>query len=330
MKKVVLLLIVLSPQSNAQQNEIDFFSFTFENDIIFSGEDGGYSNGFIGAWGYNNVPKLDKQVLPLWIAYLADKSYLTSMPNKQYALSYRIGQLIQTDTYVAESSLVEEDAPYAGLLAWEGHINAFDKDVSDQLGLTLGVVGPASGAEQTQKLFHALFGYSEPQGWEHQLQNELVFRLDVMRTWRLYDVPSPFMGAEFDILGGMLGGVGNLRSDIATGINFRWGKELENSFSSATAMPIKKLNQLNNTPNGWYLFANISGAYVANDIFIDGNTFADSHSVDLIHGQTTFSTGVVLNIANWGVVYNMLYATDEYETQTEDTRYASLTVTYNY
>jgi lipid A 3-O-deacylase len=339
MRKIVILLMLLSPLSYAEHKGLDFVSFTIENDFMFN-EDGGYSNAFIGAWGYNAVDKLDKQSLPSWIAYLADKSYLTSMPDKQYSVSYRIGQFLQTATDITESELVEEDAPYAGLLAWEGQITAFDLHTTDELDLTLGVVGPASGAEQVQKWFHELTSSNAPQGWHHQLENEFVFRLQAKRTWRLFDASSNkfvfnlqgklFGPTDFDIIGGVSGGVGNLRSDIGTGLNFRWGQQLAESFSSASAMPLEKFNMLNNSQDGWYLFANISAFYVGNDIFIDGNTFNDSHSVDLIHGQYAFSTGLMVNISNWSFLYSLLRISDEYETQSEPSRYGSLTVTYNY
>jgi len=126
MRKIVILLILLSPLSYAEDNELDFISFIIENNFIFF-ENCGYSNAFIGAWGYNDVGKLDKQSLPSWIAYLANKSYLTSMLDKQYSEPYSIGQYMQTAIDIEESELVEEDAPYASLLAWEGQINAFNK-----------------------------------------------------------------------------------------------------------------------------------------------------------------------------------------------------------
>ncbi|MEH6453220.1 MAG: lipid A deacylase LpxR family protein [Psychromonas sp.] len=329
MGKILILLILFSPLSYAQNNGIDFVSFTIENDIIFS-EDGGYSNGFIGSWGYKDLTELDNTNLPNWLAYLADKSYLTSMPDKTYAISYSVGQFIQTATDITLSELVEEDAPYAGLLAWEGQINAFDQDVSDELGLILGVVGPASGAEQLQKAIHSLTDSDTPNGWGHQLDNELVFRVQAKRTWRLFDLALPLKETEFDIIGGVSGGVGNLRSDLGTGLNFRWGQQLSKSFASASAMPIEKFSTLNNTSDGWYVFANISASYVANDIFMDGNTFKDSHSVELIHDQYAFSTGAILNISNWSFLVSMVRISDEYETQTEPTRFGSFTVSYNY
>jgi len=167
-------------------------------------------------------------------------------------------------------------------------------------------------------------------GWEHQLVNEFVFRLQAKRIWRLFEAPLLSGETGFDLIGSVSGSVGNLRSDIGTGLNFRWGKELAKSFAAASAMPLEKFNMLNNSPDGWYVFVNISAYYVANDIFINGNTFKDSHSFELIHGQYFFSTGVILNMANWGFLFTILHMSDEYESQGEPSRFGSLTVTYNY
>jgi hypothetical protein len=38
--------------------------------------------------------------------------------------------------------------------------------------LTVGVVGPASFAEQTQKRIHEIVNADEPRGWNTQLKNE--------------------------------------------------------------------------------------------------------------------------------------------------------------
>src|SRR3546814_15174227 len=65
-----------------------------------------------------------------------------------------------------------DDRPYAGWLYGSVGLIAETGRRLDQLELTLGVVGPASLAEQTQKLIHEITDSQEPRGWDTQLENE--------------------------------------------------------------------------------------------------------------------------------------------------------------
>lgn len=306
---------------------IDYFTFSYENDAFYR-DDGGYTNGVVVSWGYYDVEALNEESMPTWLANLNQYLYLPYLEDRNYAISYSFGQFIQTAVDFEDENLIEEDAPYAGLLAWKVNVVAAGEDVSDDLSLTLGIVGPASGAEYVQKSIHALIGSKEPMGWDHQLSNEVVFRVEAKRLWRSLVVP---LGeTEADIVTGVNAGVGNLLSDANVGISFRWGQQLQSSFSSSSPFVVQKMNGLAPSPKGWYIFANLSGSYVLNDIFINGNTFEDSHSVALTHWQAGVAIGAQLNISQWNFIYSMIYTTDQYETQTEDTRFGTLSVTYNF
>ena len=327
---LTILLFVCFPitlQANEHAEKRAFASLIFENDTFFR-DDGLYSNGLFLNWGYNHIAALDDKNLPTWIAYLAQKTHLTNKQNSNYAVSYGFGQQLQTATNISIEELVEEDAPYVGLLAWEVSLLAYNEQVSDEVGLIVGLVGPSAGGEFVQSVVHDMTGGREPQGWDNQINNEPVFRLQTRRIWRVYQ--SEFIGGEFDLLTGLDGGLGNLRSDLSTGFGLRFGQRLTDNFSSATVFPVQKFNGLNNTPYGWYLFLNASASYVANDIFINGNTFQDSHSVDLIHPQATVSVGFMANIYNFSILYTLLYGTDEYQGQAEDSRFGSIAITYHF
>ena len=324
---IIIVLLLFTPLSYANDEELDFFSFTFENDA-FTADDGLYSNGLIASWGYNELSSLGGDTLPSWITYLAPKSYLSAEPDKKYAVTYRFAHLIQTAINLSAEELVPEDAPYVGLFAWNGQLSAYDDFSSDQLSLTLGVVGPLSGGHFVQSTVHQAIGSKPPQGWDNQIDNEFVFRLQAQRLWRIYEHPLGI--GEFDLITGLNGGVGNLRSDIGAGVGLRWGRALADNFSSASAFPIKKINSVNTSAHGWYLFVNTSAFYVANDIFMNGNTFKDSHSVSLIHQQFGISAGIMVNLYQWNLVYTLFQQSDQYHGQNETSRYGSITVSYNF
>ncbi|TEW54862.1 lipid A deacylase LpxR family protein [Psychromonas sp. RZ22] len=325
-----LKLLMLTPfcmPIAASEYERDYFSLSFENDVFFH-EDGGYSNGLVFSWGYYDVPGLDKTTLPRWISFLADQTYLPSLEDRQYAISYTFGQFLQTAVEIKDPDLVTEDAPYVGLLAWEVDVTAFNEHVADKLSLTLGVVGPLAGGEYVQKNIHGWIGASEPMGWDNQINNEPVFRVQAKRIWR--NAVLPIGPTEVDLITGVNGGLGNLKSDTSAGVGLRWGQELQSSFASSSPFAVQKLNGLTTSPNGWYVFVNASASYVLNDIFMDGNTFSDSHSVDLIHWQAAASIGAQLNLYDWNFIYTLIYSTDQYKSQTEDTRFGTISITYHF
>lgn len=263
---------------------------------------------------------------------MAKKTYLESSGNKQHSISYGFGQVLQTAIDISVKDLVEEDAPYVGLLAWEVSLLAYDDAVSDEVGLILGAVGPMAGGEFVQSFVHDFTGANQPQGWDNQINNEFVFRVQARRTWRIYkkNLGSDLFNTQFDFLSGIDGGIGNLRSDFATGIGVRFGQQLSKNVGSATVFPVQKFNGLNYSPYGWFLFFNASVGYVANDIFMNGNTFHDSHSVALIHQQMAFSTGIMANIYDFSILYTLLRISDEYQGQAEPSRFGSVAITYHF
>src|SRR3546814_4711146 len=74
-----------------------------------------------------------------------------------------------------------DDRPYAGWLYGSVGLIAETGRRLDQLELTLGVVGPASLTEQTQKLIHEITDSQEPRGWdrseEHTSELQSLMRI---------------------------------------------------------------------------------------------------------------------------------------------------------
>ncbi len=68
-----------------------------------------------------------------------------------------------------------------------------------------------------------------------------------------------------------------------------------------------------------YLFARVDGRAVGRNIFLDGNTFSDSHSVDSNPFVADLSAGVAVNIKNTKLAYAFVYRTKEFKDQ-EDTQ----------
>jgi hypothetical protein len=326
---LLLLLLMAAGAHAADERRDNWFTVTLENDL-FVGEDTGYTNGIGLSWAHAGFTEFSPDNIPRWLHYLSKNLYVSTMPGKQRAVSYQIAQLMQTPSDITIPTLIENEAPYAGLLAWSANLHAFDDRVADRLSLTLGVVGPLSGAEQAQKWVHGITGADEPQGWDNQIDNEPVFQVSAERLLRLANFHTG-KTVGMDVIGMGNGAVGTIESYLAVGVGGRLGRGLDRSFPTASFLPGRQANPLaGSVTGGWYVFANVQGRFVANDIGINGNTFKDSHSVPLEHWQAAATAGVAFGFERWAFLLSALIATDRYEGQPDTTKFGSFSVTYNY
>ena len=287
----------------ADEKVPEFITFTFENDA-FVMEDDGYTNGMGLTYGKGPFKQFNNDNLPNWLLGLSKDLYVSTMKNKQRAVAHMFFQRMQTPSDITEPDLIVDDVPYAGLLAWQGTLYAWDDLVSDQLSLILGFVGPVTFAEQAQTFIHNLMNVNEPQGWDNQIQNEPVFKIEAQRIWSLYR--SGGKRRQFDILGLWGAGIGNLESATKGGFAIRWGTNLKHSYQAFSLQVDRQINPLSLIPgNDFYLFLGGRVGVVFNNILIDGNTFKDSHSVPLEHFQDQVSTGVVWSFGRNAFVFQV-------------------------
>lgn len=327
---LALITALAAPVAHAAERNGDarlFLVATLENDL-FAGGDSGYTNGIGLGWGYGGFDDFDGR-LPGWMRALSRNLYISTMENKKRAITYGIGQQMFTPENIEARYPDPDDRPYAGLLLWRGVLYAYDDKVADRLALHLGVVGPLSLAESGQKLVHGITGSDEPRGWDEQLHNELVFRVDAQRNWQLLHRDTGRF--EFDMVGMAHAGAGTLRSDAGAGMSWRIGHRLTETLPTVAATPAREVNPLAGaTRNLWYVFFSASAGYVFNDITINGNTFRNSPSVSLKHEQAFISAGLAWNIGNWGILFAMQRGTDSFHTQRVNTEFGSLSLTYRY
>lgn len=148
-----------------------FASFTMENDF-FAGYDRHYTNGLQLAFvtPVSTLPTPIRSLPPLrW----------TAEPDVVLA----IGQRIYTPTDTDREDPDPADRPYAGWLYMLADVQARGGDALDHVTVTLGVVGPASLARQTQDAFHHVTNTQPVRGWDAQLRNEPAFTIGFERAW---------------------------------------------------------------------------------------------------------------------------------------------------
>lgn len=301
---------------------------TWENDII-AGDDAGYTNGIGISWGQNGLDSFDNDGVPSWLYQLIKNTPFAQDIERQRAASYVVAQKMYTPKNIKTRQLVKDDRPYVGLAMWAASLYSFSPRVADQWELVLGVVGPLSGAEFGQKLVHSALASEQPEGWGNQIHNEPVFAVKAQRLWRMRE--GVVNGLQWDAIAGWDAGVGNLRSQVGGLMMVRFGRGLANTWAAASTIAARHVNSFGDQSlTGWQVYWSFAAGYVANDITIDGNTFRDSHSVELEHWRTASSIGVLQNWGQFGASFSYQLASDEFVGQKVDTRFGTFGITYRY
>jgi hypothetical protein len=330
LRKNYLLIIALSlfslpvsAQERVAEDDKGIFNLIFENDI-FAGTDRGYTNGVRAAW------LSPEKNMPDWINETA--SYLPLLSeegNKRIGVA--IGQSMFAPSDLSRRDLIIGDRPYAGWLYGSVGVVSDTGKTVDNVLLTVGVVGPLSHAEQTQKFVHRVIDSPRPNGWNNQLKNEPGINLDYERKWRAIAQASPF-GIGIDIVPKIGASIGNINTSAAVGSTLRIGYDLPADYGpprirpslpgSVFFIPTKKVSG--------YLFTTVEGRAVARNIFLDGNTFAESPSVDKEILIGSLQLGAALTYGDARLSYTHIFMTKEFKTQKSPDRFGALTLSVRF
>ncbi|MBM6549521.1 lipid A deacylase LpxR family protein [Marinomonas ostreistagni] len=251
-------------------------SGTLDNDS-FVGEDTGYTNGVsLALYEYGGLnPNNPDEATPeetFWVTPL-----MWSMPRSNHGgaiNAYSIGQSMFTPDDITVENPDPDDVPYSAALTFTNTYITVGGNQADAVHTTVGIVGPAALGEQSQKTVHKIMGADDPKGWDYQLHNEPVFQVGRGRVWRQWATNAD----DFDVLTTAYASAGTLRSSVNSSVMVRYGRDLENSYPSLLLMSTRTSNPIA-VEKEWYVYAELKGEYVFNQIFTDGNTFRNSRSM---------------------------------------------------
>ncbi len=286
-RQLILCLSVLCVIPAYAEN--DWMSATLDNDF-FVNEDNGYTNGlYVSSYEIDDTPSFESNN-DVWV-----KPFMWSMPSDPALTRVKVhsfSQTLMTPNDLTLRNPPESSFPYAGLLSYTNTYISVRADHADKISTTIGVVGPLALGKQTQKTIHKIIGAQDPKGWDTQLKNEPVFMISRSRTWRTWVSKSGKM--DFLMGGGV--NVGTIKSGVNTGMILRYGNRMENSFASVLLSSSRISNPIA-VDHGWFVFTGVLFNYDFNHIFMDGNTFRDSRSIDYDHSTSIFSSGLSYS---WG------------------------------
>ena len=283
-------------------------SLQVENDL-FAGTDAQYTSGVKLTWVSPNIDSFESPLLPTLVRCSNEQvrgvlAWFLPPEAATRNMVVTLGQSMYTPADRDRTTVDPGDRPYAG---WTylgfGYNVRFDPDpdparritstaVLNTLEIDIGVVGPHSYAKESQDTIHRLRGFDRFLGWAHQLGDEpglqvvweQKFRPRILTSENEIDAGT---GLAIEAIPHYGVSIGNVASYLNVGGEVRFGWRLPDDFGTSLIRPggdnaaPRTTKQLVCVYCGhsFHFFASFDGRFVANHIFLDGDTFRRSHAV---------------------------------------------------
>lgn len=146
---------------------------------------------------------------------------------------YSLGQEMYTPRCLTATAVQTNDRPYAGWLYLSSGLITTDVEKGLKLtsSLSIGVLGPASLSDRTQKAVHDFFDYTPINGWHNQVVNAPGLSYAVRYEFR----PVRHLHRSFDLITLVEGHVGTITNYLGAGVLLRMGA-FNNYFQNATGL----------------------------------------------------------------------------------------------
>jgi hypothetical protein len=336
----LLGLVSSSAFADRDQREEWTLNMYVENDL-FSETDQDYTSGIRFSWVSPDVNNyLDHEDLPEWVERINRR--LTFFHKSHEGLKRNVivsfGQQIYTPQDLNETELIEDDRPYsAWLFLGLGYQTRSDTQL-DTLEIRMGVIGPGARGQEAQDFIHDLRGFEKFKGWDNQLRNEpgFVAVWEHKRKRRWVNQNSRF---GTDLIGHSGFALGNIHSHLNAGAEFRIGWAIPDDFGTSAIRPGGE----NSTPDsvwdprieydrrwGLHAFASFDLRLVGRDIFLDGNSFRNSHSVEKESFVADAAVGVSFMYQGAKISYAHIFRSREFARQDHSHSYGSLAFSYTF
>ncbi len=329
----LLLSMTVCRPAAAAEPKLSLYSLTEENDGIFSGQDRHYTQGLM----------FSRMVVPaagssgFWDELsrrFASVTRVLGAGSATAGTSYRwpiIGQSLFTPADLDSTEPQPDDRPFAAWLYVGAGLQR--RTVSgrvDQFQLLAGVVGPWALGEVVQEKFHKVFDYKHARGWDNQLHNEPGLVASYQTRWTVPVFDPSWIDIDLQPQVGL--SVGNVLTYGEIGLTLRFGQGSRVLGSPRTITP-------GLSGSGWFDPGRIDGAFdwmmfvgiqtraVWRNLFLQGNSFRHSASVDKRDFVTDEEFGVSL-LFRPGVRVDVIYVkrSHEFVGQHGDDRFGSITV----
>jgi len=305
---------------------------TVENDVA-TGSDNNYTNGIGMSWVSNATKTYDeKSFVRRWGDFWSFLPFVGKDGYRTY-VAWSVAQEMHTPDDIKIANPPLDDQPYAGVLYLDNIVYAKGERATHAWQLRVGVVGPASQAENVQKWFHDVTGGDEPMGWDTQLPNEPVINigytgayllargnLGKSAEWRIVPVANVGLGNYFTGAGvGVYGEVGWNLVDALGGTALRQG------FNVASTVGVAPSDKWTVSLSG-----GVAGYGVLHYLPLDGTVFRNSRSVESKPFIGMGTLGVSVRHRNFVAFVGRTFFSKTFETEREDVQFGTFSLSWYY
>lgn len=309
----MLILAALPPPAGGQiSDRLSSVSLYEENDV-FVGSDQHYTQGIkltLFTTERSAPERMVKAAKGVWRLLGASE-----VPHR-FNAGWSVGQNMYTPEDIERLTLDPDDRPWAGWL-YLGRALQMASNCSQDgpqadpgcreqqvtVELDVGVVGPSSLAEWAQTELHEIIDSPKPT-WVEQLEDEPALLLLGKKKWRLV-----LCDRFWDVIPHAGIALGNVLTYASAGGTMRVGFNL-GGFSTDQIPALAQIE-----PPVWeaHVFVGVDARAVAVNIFLDGNHFEDSHSVDKKRIVYDLTTGFQARYKCLQVAYTVVRRSPEFE-----------------
>lgn len=322
--------------ASAQQPGRDWtFNLIEENDS-FVGGDKHYTQGLLASLFASQRRSGDDPFF-MRLDGVASTIFLPGSEGGRVHFGGFIGQSIFTPDDRLRVPPDPNDRPYAGWLFGGVSLYRETETTLDRGTLTLGLVGPGAGGRRVQNGWHEItnpfIGAPQVLGWSYQLDNEPGIVLSEERKWRFATSAG---GLEADLLPEVNVSLGNIFTYAGAGAIVRIGQRLRADWGQPRIQPALSgsdfVNQdvFKDHSFAWYFFAGSEGRLVARNIFLDGNTWEDSPSVDKKLLVADLTAGAAMVGRGFRLSAGYTYRTHEFDGQKGRDDFLSLSLSLQF
>ncbi|PKF77048.1 hypothetical protein CW749_23855 [Vibrio sp. vnigr-6D03] len=307
MNAVWVPIILLSLSSLTAQAK-SHLSLTMDNDsLVRSDED--YSSGIqLGILSELDKNESSEQSHSLSTIGFGDN-------NARFYWNLNVGQKLWTPTDIESTTPKINERPYSGISFISGSLIARTTEKHQTLHAMLGTMGKNAQADSAQVFVHDLIGSARPQGWAYQIEEPWVYQLGYRQQNLLHRNSGYFENHESEVSWINRVALGNFRSEIGSGVMWRMGEALANTFGSAEIKydnPAHRLH-LDYGRSGWFVFTGLEARYRFNDITITGKRPPLVPLVSVTHLQSTAVLGALAHYKEVGVSLSYSLKTPDFK-----------------
>ncbi|WP_432378160.1 lipid A-modifier LpxR family protein [Duganella sp. P38] len=252
--------------AGAARAEETHFSVTLQNDIFAGSDGGGYTNG-IALARIRSVSPGEAAVAPQWL--LAPVASWLGVGHATLTLS-SLNQMMVTPADLTRKIPDPADSPYMGALWYRAAQVSVQDEVADMLAFNIGVIGPASGARQTQTFIHRITNSEKPEGWDYQVKRRALLGIERYRAIRFTPDNALAGKPSTDFIAMAGASVGNWQSSAGTTLMLRYGTNLKQSYPTVMRIAMRAGDPVV-LGRGWFAYTGVHADRMFSQMGIGSN-----------------------------------------------------------